>query len=58
MGNTSRAIYCVFSSVCTSGGIFQVQVAASSLIVKFSLMNNVFSNLTILLQVGQNSGEN
>jgi hypothetical protein len=36
---------------CTSGGKFQVRVATSGLIVKFSLMNNVFSNLTTLLQV-------
>jgi uncharacterized protein YacL (UPF0231 family) len=35
----------------TSGGKFQVRVATSGLIVKFSLMNNVFSNLTTLLQV-------
>ena len=36
---------------CTSGGKFQVRVATSGLIVKFSLMNNVFCNLTTLLQV-------
>jgi hypothetical protein len=36
---------------CTSGGQFQVRVATSGLIVKFALMNIVFSNLTTLLQV-------
>ena len=49
MGNTAD-ILCT-SLACTSGGKFQVRVATSGLIVKFSLMNNVFSNLTTLLQV-------